>query len=78
MDESGETVNLAILDHTEYDAVIVDQVQCNALMRMSAPIGGKLPLHASGAGKAFIANLPEEQLIPLLGKKAYMPIHRIH
>ncbi|WP_306790519.1 IclR family transcriptional regulator domain-containing protein, partial [Escherichia coli] len=48
----------------------------NALMRMSAPIGGKLPLHASGAGKAFIANLPEEQLIPLLSKKglhAYTP-----
>lgn len=76
MDESGETVNLAILDHTEFDAVIVDQVQCNALMRMSAPIGGKLPLHASGAGKAFIATLPEDQLIPLLSKKglhAYTP-----
>ncbi|MDP0612694.1 IclR family transcriptional regulator, partial [Klebsiella pneumoniae] len=49
MEESGETVNLAILDHSEVDAVIVDQVQCNALMRMSAPIGGKLPLHASVA-----------------------------
>ena len=24
-------------------------------MRMSAPIGGKLPMHASGAGKAFLA-----------------------
>ncbi|MFN6887774.1 IclR family transcriptional regulator, partial [Proteus mirabilis] len=46
MEDSGETVNLAILDQVEFDAVIVDQVQCNALMRMSAPIGGKLPMHA--------------------------------
>ncbi|MDE9590730.1 IclR family transcriptional regulator domain-containing protein, partial [Xenorhabdus bovienii] len=45
MEDSGETVNLAILNLDEYEAVIVDQVQCNALMRMSAPIGGKLPMH---------------------------------
>lgn len=45
MDESGETVNLAVLDHRDI-AIIIDQVQCTALMRMSAPIGGKLPMHA--------------------------------
>ncbi|TBL27303.1 IclR family transcriptional regulator, partial [Klebsiella oxytoca] len=69
MEDSGETVNLAILDQVEFDAVIVDQVQCNALMRMSAPIGGKLPMHASGAGKAFLSTLPENKLLPLLQKK---------
>ena len=45
MEESGETVNLAVLDTSEYQAIIIDQVQCTALMRMSAPIGGKLPMH---------------------------------
>ncbi|MDB6374852.1 glyoxylate bypass operon transcriptional repressor IclR [Photorhabdus bodei] len=69
MEDSGETVNLAILDHSEYEAVIVDQVQCNALMRMSAPIGGKLPMHASGAGKAFLSTLSDNQLVQLLHKK---------
>lgn len=69
MDESGETVNLAVLDHSDYQAIIIDQVQCTALMRMSAPIGGKLPMHASGAGKAFLSTLPDNQLVQLLHKK---------
>ena len=54
MEESGETVNMAVLTH---------------LMRMSAPIGGKLPMHASGAGKAFLAQLSEEQVTKLLHRK---------
>ncbi|MDC9582697.1 glyoxylate bypass operon transcriptional repressor IclR [Xenorhabdus sp. PR6a] len=69
MEDSGETVNLAILNLDEYEAVIVDQVQCNALMRMSAPIGGKLPMHASGAGKALLATLSEPKRLQLLHKK---------
>ncbi|MEA9389744.1 glyoxylate bypass operon transcriptional repressor IclR [Acerihabitans sp. TG2] len=69
MEQSGETVNLAVLDTSDYQAVIIDQVQCTALMRMSAPIGGKLPMHASGAGKAFLATLPDEQVVQLLHKK---------
>ncbi|MDU4171002.1 MAG: IclR family transcriptional regulator C-terminal domain-containing protein, partial [Citrobacter freundii] len=39
------------------------------LMRMSAPIGGKLPMHASGAGKAFLSQLSEEQVTGLLHRK---------
>ena len=55
MEDSGETVNLAVLDQSDHQAMIIDQVQCTQLMRMSAPIGGKLPMHASGAGKAFLS-----------------------
>ncbi len=69
MEASGETVNLAVLDHSDYQAIIIDQVQCTALMRMSAPIGGKLPMHASGAGKAFLANLNDDQVSSLLHRK---------
>jgi len=79
MEESGETINLAVLDMTEYQAIIIDQVQCNALMRMSAPIGGKLPMHASGAGKAFLSTLSDEQVSTLLHKKGlhtYTPYTR--
>ena len=65
MEESGETVNMAVLDQSDHEAIIIDQVQCTHLMRMSAPIGGKLPMHASGAGKAFLAQLSEEQVTPV-------------
>lgn len=69
MEASGETVNLAVLDNSDHQAIIIDQVQCTALMRMSAPIGGKLPMHASGAGKAFLANLSDNQVSSLLHRK---------
>ncbi|PIJ48410.1 transcriptional regulator IclR [Erwinia sp. OLTSP20] len=69
MEDSGETVNLAVLDYSDHQAVIIDQVQCTQLMRMSAPIGGKLPMHASGAGKAFLANLSEEKVATLLHQR---------
>lgn len=69
MEASGETVNLAVLDLSDHQAVIIDQVQCSQLMRMSAPIGGKLPMHASGAGKAFLAHLSDEQVTTLLHQK---------
>ncbi|MHA6309810.1 MULTISPECIES: glyoxylate bypass operon transcriptional repressor IclR [Pantoea] len=69
MEASGETVNLAVLDLSDHQAVIIDQVQCTQLMRMSAPIGGKLPMHASGAGKAFLAHLSDEQVTTLLHQK---------
>lgn len=69
MEASGETVNLAVLDNTDFQAVIIDQVQCTALMRMSAPIGGKLPMHASGAGKAFLAGQSDERITQLLHQK---------
>ena len=74
MEESGETVNLAVLDKSDHQAIIIDQVQCTQLMRMSAPIGGKLPMHASGAGKAFLSQLSDEDVSALLhrqGLKAY-------
>ena len=69
MEQSGETVNLAVLDLSDHQAVIIDQVQCTQLMRMSAPIGGKLPMHASGAGKAFLAHQGDEQVTALLHQK---------
>lgn len=69
MEDSGETVNLAVLDLQDHHAIIVDQVQCTQLMRMSAPIGGKLPMHASGAGKAFLAQLDDEQITGLLHRQ---------
>src|SRR4029077_18488866 len=64
MDQSGETVNLAILDGTE--AVFVDQVQCREMMRTIVKLGSRAPLHASGVGKTMFASLPDDQIDAIL------------
>jgi len=64
MEEAGETVNLAVLDHN--DAVFVSQAECREMMRMVAKLGSRAPLHASGVGKALLAALPAASLERLL------------
>ena len=67
MEQSGETANLAILDGTE--AVFIDQVQCRETMRTIVRLGSRVPLHASGVGKAIFAALPDEQIEAILKVK---------
>ena len=64
MEQAGETANLAILDGTE--AVFVAQVQCHEMMRTLVKLGSRVPLHASGVGKAIFAALPDEQIDAIL------------
>ncbi|MFO1323744.1 MAG: IclR family transcriptional regulator C-terminal domain-containing protein [Burkholderiales bacterium] len=67
MDRSGETANLAVMESGE--AVFVEQVQCRELMRMSAKLGARAPLHASGVGKAMLAAMDERQVAAALGRR---------
>src|SRR5215831_10272498 len=67
MEQAGETANLAILDGTE--AVFVAQVQCHEMMRTLVRLGSRVPLHASGVGKALFAALPDEQIDAILKVK---------
>jgi IclR family acetate operon transcriptional repressor len=67
MEQSGETANLAVLDGTE--AVFIAQVQCGEMMRILVKLGGRVPLHASGVGKAIFASLPDEQIDAILKVK---------
>jgi IclR family acetate operon transcriptional repressor len=67
MEQSGETANLAILDAT--DAVFIAQVQCHEMMRLLVKLGSRVPLHASGVGKAIFAALPDEQIDAILKVK---------
>ena len=64
MEQAGETAYLAILDGTE--AVFVAQVQCHEMMRTLVRLGSRVPLHASGVGKALFAALPDEQIDAIL------------
>src|SRR5215813_3671990 len=67
MEQAGETANLAIIDGTE--AVFVAQVQCHEMMRTLVRLGSRVPLHASGVGKALFAALPDQQIDAILKVK---------
>jgi len=67
VDRAGETANLAVMEGVE--AVFVEQVQCRELMRMSAKLGSRAPLHASGVGKAMLAALGDREAMAVVGKR---------
>ena len=66
MEQSGETANLAILDGTE--AVFIAQVQCREMMRILVKLGSRVPLHASGVGKAMLSAMPPREADELVGR----------
>ena len=68
-DQTGETVNLAIL--SGHKALFVSQIESANMMRMVAPLGSLSPLHASGAGKALLAALGQEERSVLMEQITY-------
>src|SRR5271170_5179277 len=60
MNESAETVNLAVED--EYEAVYLAQVECRQMMRALARPGARVPLYCSSVGKAILSAMPESDL----------------
>ena len=67
MEESGETVNLAVEDQGE--AIYLAQVECREMMRAFATPGGRVPLHSSAVGKALLAAWPDERVAKVLQKR---------
>jgi IclR family transcriptional regulator, acetate operon repressor len=57
MEDSGETVNLAVDDRGE--AIYVAQVESRQMMRAIARPGGRAMMHASGVGKALLAAMAQ-------------------
>lgn len=64
MNETGETANLAILDH--HEVVFVSQVETHEPIRAFFRPGTRGPGHASGIGKAIMAFLPPHQVRALI------------
>lgn len=58
--ESGETANLAVA--RDGHVVFVSQVECDDPIRAFFSPGTTSPMHASGIGKALMAELPENEL----------------
>ncbi len=67
MEESEETVNLAVEDQAE--AIYLSQVECRQMMRAFARPGGRVPLHCSGVGKALLSAMPDGDLAKILHRQ---------
>ena len=67
---TGETANLAGLDG--YAAVYLAQAASPHPMRMFTEVGRRVPLHATGVGKALLAAMPPGEVDALLAR-AGMP-----
>lgn len=64
MQETGETANLAMADGG--DVVFVSQVETQNPIRALFQIGARAPMHASGVGKALLADMPRAAVERLL------------
>ena len=65
VDMTGETANIFV--ESGGQVVCLDQVESRHAMRAITQVGGRLPMHASGSGKAILAMLSKERRDRLLG-----------
>lgn len=64
LDRFQETVNLAVLEG--HETVYVEILESPRAFKMSAHVGGRVPLHATSLGKAILAHFPEDQVDRLI------------
>lgn len=67
MEQCGETVNLGIAD--DDDVVFISQVETHETIRAFFRPGTRSPMHASGIGKALLAQMPGLRVKRLLQRK---------
>jgi len=67
VEQCGETVNLGVIDDGE--VVFISQAESREVMRMIVKLGSRSPIHASGVGKAMLANLSERQISRILERR---------
>ncbi len=67
MEESEETVNLAVEDEAE--VIYLSQVECRQMMRAFARPGKRVPLHCSSVGKALLSAMADHELARVLHRQ---------
>ena len=67
MEASGETANMAVADSG--DVVFISQVECNDPIRAFFRPGTRGRMHASGIGKALLAELSRDEVEAILARK---------
>ncbi|ANN80658.1 IclR family transcriptional regulator [Bordetella flabilis] len=55
-EETGETVHLAV--PAGHEMIYIDKLEGQGPVRMASRVGGRLALHCTAAGKAYLAALP--------------------
>lgn len=73
-DQSGETIFLAVEDHGHM--VYLDKVEGSSMIRATATLGSRVPMHCGALGKAFLAALPNSRIAEITGGanlKPYTP-----
>lgn len=65
--ETGETVNLGVLDGTR--VVNLHKVESRHLLRMHMEVGGGVPAHATALGKVLLAGLEPSKVAERLGSQ---------
>lgn len=68
---TGETVHLGVLARDE--VAYLDKVDARRAVRMHSQVGNASPLYCTGVGKAILAALPDDRLLPLLERLDYHP-----
>jgi IclR family acetate operon transcriptional repressor len=71
MEETGETVNLGIEDGGE--VVFISQIESHSALRAFFRAGSRAPIHASGVGKALLAEMQEARVKQILYKRGLAP-----
>jgi IclR family acetate operon transcriptional repressor len=76
MEETGETANLGVIQQRH--VLFVSQVETQESIRAFFPPGTLSPLHASGIGKALLAEMAPERVARLLAERleAFTPSTR--
>ncbi len=69
MEETGETANLGIA--RDAHVLFVSQVETHASIRAFFPPGTLSPMHASGIGKALMAQMDKDRLARLFANRAF-------
>jgi DNA-binding IclR family transcriptional regulator len=67
--ETGETVNLAVLQDSEIVYLLSESG--NRLLTSQTPVGMRLPAHCTALGKCLLAQLPDETARGAAGKEPY-------
>ncbi|MFH1155362.1 MAG: IclR family transcriptional regulator [Pseudomonadota bacterium] len=70
-DETGETVNLSILNGSEI--VFVERVMSDYLVNININVGDRLPVFCASMGKAILAHVSGKQLEEILDAISFSP-----
>ena len=71
VEATRETANLSVLDDTM--AVYIETAASPQVVRLFTVVGNRVPLHATGAGKALLASLPQPRREVLLDRIELRP-----